>query len=138
MHTIGLGREACARALGDYSERVARIVGLLGTDHGVDAEREAQRLLDDLSFELEVDVRARDTESGRARMSRVESEALAPALRESWDHLERNVGHAVAAKQLPALRELAQLLDAWARCLANCGAARAGGCPRIRAGADTC
>lgn len=138
MHTIGLGREGCARALGDYSERVARIVTLLDDAHGADAEREAQRLLDDLCFQLEVDVRARDTDFGRERMSRFESEALAPALRESWAHLEHHVGHAVAPSQLPALRELGRLLAAWERCVENCGAARGGGCPRVRTGGDSC
>jgi hypothetical protein len=117
---------------------VGCIVRLLGDSQRADAEHEAQRLLDDLCFQLEVDVRARSTEFGRERMSRFESEALEPALRESWHHLEKNVGHVPCAAQLPALRELGRLLAAWERCLANCGAAHAGGCPRIRAGADSC
>lgn len=138
MHTIGLGRDGCARALGDYAGRVARIVGLLGESHCADAEREAQLLLDDLCFELEVDVRARSSASGRERMTRFESEALEPALRESWVHLETHVCHAVATSRIPALEELGRLLAAWERCLDHCGAARAGGCPRVRAGVAGC
>ena len=138
MHTIGLGREACTRALGDYAERVAGIVRLLNDHERANAEREAQALLDELTFELEVDLRARSSESGRERMSRFESEAFAPALRETWAHLETRVGHAVGGGQVAALEELGRLLAAWSRCLANCGAARDGGCPRVHAGRETC
>lgn len=78
MNSLGRNREACARALLGYHRGVQRVRRRVRDGGRLDEQARAE--LDRLLFELEVDVGAREAESGRARMTGIEAELLHPTL----------------------------------------------------------
>jgi hypothetical protein len=103
MTSLGLGADGCYDALGQYLERVralgARLEGAAANPAGALAEYE------ELRFRLEVDVQARATLEGQARMTEVERRVLEPALRDVRVALQ-GVGFAVAAALPAVLRDV--------------------------------
>ncbi|MFO0450474.1 MAG: hypothetical protein ACK52I_17740 [Pseudomonadota bacterium] len=120
MNTLGLTRAGCARALENYQRRVEKLAAVLREPGGEAATQQAEALLEALRFDLEVDVRARATDAGSVRMSRVESETLEPALRQAWLRFERDLAGRASPGWLPALREVGDALAAWRACLDRC------------------
>ena len=134
MNTLGLTRAGCARALQGYLRRVDELAQALRSPASDAAAQRAEALLEGLRFDLEVDVRARATDAGSVRMSRVESESLEPVLRQTWLRLERDLEGRASTGWLPALREVSRTLAEWLACLDRCDdcagcarGARAGG-----------
>jgi hypothetical protein len=77
VNSLGRGWRSCASALHDYSRAIGRVRRSARDER---AAARARAELDRLQFELDVDVRAREGESGRARMTPVEAELLQPTL----------------------------------------------------------
>lgn len=94
MNLLGRDRRACACTLRGYRRAIRRIAAI-ACDAGqtLHARTELERLL----FDLEVDVGARRSEIGRARMTPIEAAVLHPTLASVWRSLD-----AIAPRDPPA------------------------------------
>lgn len=77
MNSLGRNHAACARALLGYHRLVLRVRRRVRVERLAD---QARADLDQLLFDLDVDVGAREGEPGQARMSHVEAALLHPTL----------------------------------------------------------
>jgi len=119
MNVIGLPRARCSEALDGYVLRLKEVAELMAANDGTNQAAWAR--LEDLRFQLEVDVRARATVAGRARMTTVEATAFEPALRATWERVAKIGTHGdVGPSTTEALREIASRLAAWRDCIATC------------------
>ena len=136
MNSLGRGCGACASALRDYWRTLRRVRRAIGDAR---LARHAWADLDRLLFDLDVDVGARDGDTGRERMSLVEAQVLQPtlvAVRHALDGVDPRAPPATWEPALTAASALVRAalprLRAWREacrevCRVHSGRERSGG-----------
>lgn len=103
-------RDSCIVALTRYRTQLAHLARVISTAPPHETAH-AESHVEDLRFQLDVDVGARATPDGEARMSAVERELFAPALRVLRDAVRNQLVRHASAQWLPAILELQATLD---------------------------